>query len=135
MSFLDDMGQILVNESLGILNTNIFLGDRPETPDDVITLYEYAGTAPSFVGQTRSPGLQVTVRSEDYETGRTTIQTIYDFLDQIGDEQREDYAEGIEANGNWYLRFAPVQEPFPTGKDEKGRQTFIQNFIVTHRRD
>ena len=145
MSLLPDVVNILVNASpsLGLTGaTNLFYNKRPNEPDQVTALFRYAGVNQSFIGQTKAPGVQVTVRAEDtpggYDTAEALIISIGDYLSKIGDEQRQgatDFPEGIEVNGTWYLRFQPVQDAFPLGEDESGRQLFAQNFIVTHRRN
>ena len=135
MTFLADMAQIVENAGFGTQGTDLFYNETREDPDNVILLKEYAGEPPNHLAGTRSPGLQVSVRNTGNTTGRELIESIYNYLDLIGDPYHDDMPEGILINGTLYLKFKAVQEPFPLGpKDEKGRRTFVQNFIVTYGR-
>lgn len=132
MSVLTDIGTYLQSEGIGTLGTDIFLSQMPDTPDEAIALFEYAGNAPSRMGGNRQPGIQVRTRG-DYETARATIDDIYTLLSKIGNEYEDDAPEGVTINGTTYLHFQTVQEPFPLGPDDNGRHELAQNFIVTYR--
>lgn len=132
MPVLTDIGQYLQTNSIGALGTDLFLSQMPDSPDDAIALYEYAGNTPSRMGDNRRPGLQVKVRG-DYETARAKIDEIYTLLSKIGNEYEDDAPEGVTINGTTYLHFETVQEPFPLGVDDNGRHELAQNFIVTYR--
>ena len=132
MSLLTDIGDYLESNSIGIVNTDIFLSQVPDTPDDVVTVFEYAGNNPSKMADNRSPGLQIRTRSNSYETARAKIEDIYALLGEIGNEYNDTTAAGVEINGTLYLKFEVVQEPLPLGTDSKGRHELAQNFIVTY---
>jgi len=138
MTFLGDVGQLLQDNALGTLGTDLQLGEQPDTPDAVVTLGESAGLQFSALGYTRSPNLQVRTRSskaEGYAVARAKIESIFALLSLIGDEiNGGDNANGVTINGTKYLKFGAIQEPFPLGKDEKGRHQIAQNYIVTYYR-
>ena len=66
------------------VNGTITRGYMPDAPTDIVTLYEYAGRPPSRTldgNRTVKPGLQVVVRSSNYDTARAKLQQIEDVLD------------------------------------------------------
>ncbi len=132
---LDDIKAFLIAQDVpaGVVDADILLGSIPKNEDsDIIALYRSAGLQPSAVGDSRSPNVQVTTRSESSATATTKINEIFALLSLVGNPYRGDFAEGVTINDRFYARFQPVQDPFPLGdKDEKGRYTFAQNYIVT----
>lgn len=133
MSVLNDIGEYLQDNSIGTLGADLFLSQMPDTPDDVITIYEYAGNAPSKLGGNRQPGIQIRTRSASYEDARAKIDEVYTLLSKIGNEYEDDAPEGVTINGTTYLHFQTVQEPFEIGIDDNGRHELVQNFIATYR--
>lgn len=123
MSFLEDIFNILDTEQIGTRGENLFAAELPNKPDSCICLYEYAGKIPTHFANHRHPGLQIVVRNPNYLLGRAKIELIYGLLSTI---------EQIETQTKHYLKFAPVQEPTPLGKDAFNRHLFVQNFIVTY---
>lgn len=133
MSVLTDIGEYLQTNSIGTINTDLFLSQMKDAPDDAIAIYEYAGNQPSKLGGNRSPGIQIKTRSASYEDARAKIDDIYTLLSKIGNEYEDDAPEGVTINGTTYLHFETVQEPFSVGPDDNGRHILTQNFIATYR--
>lgn len=135
MPLLDDIKDFLVAQDVpaGVVAGDIFLGSIPKEEDgDIIALYRSAGLKPSMLGDTRSPNLQVSVRSLKSLTATTQINEIFTLLSSIGNEFENAFPEGVTINGRFYPRFDPVQDIFQLGdKDEKGRYIFVQNYIAT----
>ena len=134
MSMVKDIAELLESKGIGTVGTDIFYGQIPEKPDDIIGVFEYAGRPPSTLEQLDYPGLQIRARGEDYESVRSTMQIIQNLLIRIGDADDDEYREGILLNDTLYFRMAPVQGPFPLGRDLKERMDFVQNYYVTKRR-
>ncbi len=126
----DDMifDEIGTGTDYGTLGTNIFVNTKPATPDNLISVFGYAGRAPSVVhdcdGEGR-PGVQVWVRNTSAATARSTIESIFGELDGL---------TNITINGTYYLGIFANQHPEPMGKDENGRSEFSVNFSVIYRR-
>ena len=133
MSVLSDLGQYLEAQGIGTQAVDLFLSQVPDSPDDIVTIFEYAGNAPSKMGANRSPGIQIRTRSKSYADARQKINDVYLILSAIGDEFQDSAAEGVEINGTLYLHFETVQEPLPLGTDSKGRHELALNFIATYR--
>ncbi len=140
MSFLEDVKKIIEDEFATALPIAVDMAIMPASPpavEDIIIVSESQGLAPSNLGSSRMPNLQVRVRaSEDngYVAARANIDSVYELLTNIGNEFRSEFPEGYDVNGNHYSKFDAVQEPFPLKTDEKGRHELAVNFIVTYYR-
>jgi len=116
---LDDLSALLTTNGL----TDVYKSAMPDGPDEAICLYEYGG-----FGQVRmhdgvawrNPSIQTLVRSRDYQTARTKIETIYSLMSALVNQQ---------VGGTKVLHATPVQEPFPLGPvDAQGRVRLVVNF-------
>lgn len=121
---LDDIATLLQTEGLGTVGTTIFKGHRPPTPDQCLTLYQYAGNPPRLVQGARYeyPGLQVWARSQDPSLPISMLEAVIDALHGITDYQTA-YAR--------YLIFVARQSPEAMGQDDLGRTEYVVNFRVT----
>ncbi len=120
---LDDLGDYLETQSLGVVNTDIFLGNQPDKPDNCVTLFEYSGDPPDHSRDSRidRPGLQVIARNTSYVDGRQKLQQIQNLIDGLN---------GVTINGTRYISIFANQSPMPLGKDESGRMEWSQNYSV-----
>ena len=84
MNLLEQFGQYLIDNGFATaIGTDLFFDSRPNTPIEVITLYEFSG-GPSQIGvSAQDHSIQITIRSISRNTAQTSIQAIYNFLDQI----------------------------------------------------
>ena len=118
----------LASCGFGTVGTSIFTNVKPATPDNLVSVFGYAGSAPDWSHDTsgnRHPGIQVWVRNTNAATARTNTENIYNLLDGITNTTLSgNYFEGIFVNG----------DPIPMGKDENGRTEFSLNFSTTIRR-
>lgn len=125
---LDDIGGYLAANFIGALNSTIFLGDMPETPDDLVALFEYAGDPPDDTHDGRhyeNPGLQVRVRGTSYAATREKIADIENLLHTLANQS---------FGGTQYVFIRAVQSPFSMGRDQRKRIELVQSFIVTKAR-
>ena len=133
MPFLEDIADYLTAQDVTLVQgTKLFIGELPDSPDEVVAIFQYPGNPPSNLGDNRSPGLQVRTRSDNYSDALQLLEDIYDILDPIGDEFKDDAPQGATINGTFYLDFITQQEALPIGEDSKGRPEFTQNYIVTY---
>lgn len=113
---------------LGTVGTNIFVNTKPATPDNLISVFGYAGRAPERThdgsGNSR-PGIQVWVRNASAGTGRSTIESAFNALDGLSN---------TSLSGRYFLIVNALQSPEPMGKDENGRTEFSVNFSTIIRR-
>jgi hypothetical protein len=101
----------------------IFTGYLPDTPDDCIAVYDTSGRPSEFHGIDQ-PNFQIVVRDSSYSSAATTIQSIQDLLQ---------FTTNTTINGTFYLNISNLQSPFSTGRDEKGRIEFKQNYLTQKR--
>ncbi|MCK5128345.1 MAG: hypothetical protein KAQ68_00725 [Clostridiales bacterium] len=135
MSMVYDIAEFLENNGLGNVGVDIFCGDMPESPNNVIAVYQYAGKEYDNIAGLDYPGLQIRTRATDYEDAADKIALAESVLRSVGDELNDNLNEGVVINGSFYLRIAPVQSAFPLGRDESGRMEFAQNYYITLRRN
>lgn len=132
MSLVDDIKQLLINNNI---TTAIAKADMPDTPDDLICLFQYAGQNNITFDRITRPNLQIQIRSASYGFAMEEAERIQNILWQIGDEMNEsEYSGGVEINDMLYLVIEPVQSPFLLRKDEKERKIIIQNFRTVRRK-
>jgi len=72
MATLDEIGDYLEDYGAGVQGVDLFLGSRPEGPDNCLTVYEYPGGPPEYIQDSFAPvaervQIQVVARSGGYE--------------------------------------------------------------------
>lgn len=128
---LEELGDYLSTNGVGVQGTSLFLGYMPEEQGSVVqvALYETGGMGAAH-GMAPSPGLakaerprvQVVVRSTSYSAARLKADAVWKLLDGLGD---------VTLNGTRYLGVYAVQSPFLMGRDTQGRPLVACNFDVT----
>lgn len=116
-----DIAQILQTNGIGVLGTDIFLGQLPASPDNVVAVFEYAGEPPDLHWPGEYPGLQILVRNKSYEAGRQKIEQVKNILHGL--------AETV-VNNHRYLLIRANQSPAFLQRDENNRAIFVCNFRV-----
>ncbi len=122
---LDEIGNLLENNGIGIQGSSIFLGDMPgEGPDPLIAVYEYIGmpierTHTSKYDKSR---VQFQVRSLDYSVGKQKIMDVFFVIENVVNRVLD---------GTMYYRIEPIQAPTFLSRDEENRIIFIFNAQVT----
>ena len=121
---LEDIGQYLQSNAVGIVGTDIFYGYLPNSPDDCIVLFEYAGEPSEYAhdgSSVEKPGLQVRVRNVSYSSGRSKIDQIKNVLNLITNRV---------VGETFYLSIIANQSPIGLGRDTQGRSEFVINFSI-----
>lgn len=119
MSFLYDLATYLQTNGVGTLGTNLFYSYMPQSPDSCVAVLDGNGPAPDGYLPTQKPGIQIVVRSVDYETGTTKVDTIRALLQ----------AKTPGFIGSTYVFFMLLtSEDTHLGRDEAGRDAFSMNF-------
>jgi hypothetical protein len=127
-TFLSEIKARIV--SLGITGYGagqVFRGEMPNTPNKLITVYQYPGNAPElgfgFPGiQYDHPGLKVIVRGDptDMEGPSTVMEIIYRDLVTVQD---------TVLGSTRYLMIRANQQPFLDARDGNQRCIWSCNFI------
>ena len=120
---LADVATALQTAGVGTKGTDIFQGEKPATPDNLVALFEYGGSPPplTFTGtKLEEPGLNVWIRNKVYPAGREKAQAVFDAL----------HGNRIAATTGRILLMKANQSPEGMGKDESGRHEWVINFTV-----
>jgi len=128
MALLDDLGTYVDTNTSLTLGTDLFLSLMPDTPDNVVALYESTGgvVPVSTMGSTNlpqieRPELQVIVRNTSYSTGRTLANTLWELLTAVSNTTIE---------STLYHRIESTSSPFVFDRDDSRRVLFSCNFNV-----
>lgn len=127
---LDDIANLLQSKGIGTVNIDIFKGYKPDKPDNLVALFEYAGnTMELTMGKNdpviERPGLQVWVRNYLYPAGRAKIEQVVDALH--GEAE-------LTLDGDRYLLIRANQSPESMGMDANNRSEFVVNFSIIKER-
>jgi hypothetical protein len=128
MKIVEDIAAYLEAAGMETGGFRVYRYEMPDTPNDSICVYEYGGAAPRFSHSGmdyENQSVQIVVRSQLYQTARDRIEDIFLLLSSLVNFS---FAQKM------FLRFAPVQSPFPLGpKDNQNRHRMVVNFDVAVR--
>lgn len=133
-----DLAKRLETEGIGSLGlgtigpgagVGIFVGDEPPEPSESVTLYVYLGEPDDTLqgAPLDRCHVQVRCRSRGYEQCWALAQAVEKVLDRLGFSVPEAAGTGQSCEYLRILRIAPISE---LGKDEKGRQLMVQDYLV-----
>lgn len=125
---LEALAARLQSASVAIAGTDLFLGLMPNSPDECVALYEYAGAQPLEVmvdnaATLERPSVQVMTRAgrNDYPTARALMVAVRDALTQITNET---------ISGETFLRVSQISSINALGVDENDRPRFTLSLQV-----
>lgn len=106
--------------------TNLFKSLLPPTPDAAVALYEYPGAPGTYTyggtgASPERPKVQIVARATTYSSARSTLESIYTFLDG---------KTGLTLSGVSYLGIFAIQAPFAVERDSNNRELVACNFEV-----
>lgn len=111
-----DIKTVLVSDGV---TTPIYIGSEPASPDEVITLYNLAGDAPSPKFLLDFPGLQVRSRANAYTTAYDNLLEVFNLL--LG---RAAFTESTTR----YTGIIALTNIFEIGTDSNDRRILACNF-------
>lgn len=118
-----DVKDLLVAAGIGAFggtaNWAIYIGSEPDTPNNVITLYDTPGTAPNPKFRLDEPRFQVRVRSHNYNDG---FQKAIEVSAQLQGLPSQTF------NGTRYEGIWVVLETNFLKADDEGRSIFVTTF-------
>lgn len=120
----EEITSLLQAYGAAVSGVDFFFGAIPDTPNDVVGVYEYGGEPPLTAKGRALPvnelaRFQVLTRSAGYATGKARAETVHRIL--IGFSGA---LLGVE-----YARIAALQSaPFFLDRDDKGRFRFACNY-------
>ena len=124
---LDDIGAYL--QGVGLVSTGwtLSLGDIPDTPDQVISVFETGGWPFDTMNREQDKvSFQLRVRGarNDYTTPRAKWQACFDAL-----QDADQYNQPVYLGGYFIIQ-SMHSGPEPPQFDTEGRKNFIANFKV-----
>lgn len=120
MSLTADMKTLIPSGAAA--SAAVFRGDMPDTPDNLVCLFQTGGGDPSHSFSAREfeePSFQVMIRNKSFDTAISKAEAVKDALDGQTD---------LTINGNTYLSIFLQGDILPLGKDAKNRQAVSINF-------
>jgi len=125
---LEALAARLQADGVATTATDLFIGMMPNSPDECLAIYEYAGETPMEVmidnaATLERPSVQVMSRAgrNDYPTARTLIESARDSLTAIVNET---------ISGETFLRVHPLSSINALGVDENERPRFTLSLQV-----
>lgn len=109
---------ILTDEGI---TQDIYIGEQPDEPNTVITIYDTGGRDSNPKWRIDYPEVQIRVRDESYETAYSIITDIRGKI--LG-------KESIVKGDYIYVGFYTLGEIIAMPKDDKRRSAFVLNFNI-----
>lgn len=100
---------------------DIFIGEQPDEPNTVITIYDTGGKESNPKWRIDYPEIQVRVRDESYTTAYSIISDIRGKI--LG-------KESIVKGDYIYVGFYTIGDIIAMPKDDKRRSSFVLNFSI-----
>lgn len=109
---------------LSTIESSIYIGSKPNAPDNLICLYHTGGFSPINLHSgdaIRQPTFQIIVRDVNYSNAYTRAEAII---------QRLNGVVNTKINYNDYINISLYNDIFPLGRDDNGRTQLSINFKV-----
>lgn len=125
MSTLTELGDFFIENGVGDVDT-VFLGSRPDSPDEIWAIYQYPGGAPEYVQDSHSPNvehvqIQVVARAKRYEVADLMAARAWILLSPI---------TNTVIGGTKYRSIRPNQSPSTMGRDTNDRLLVFFNASI-----
>lgn len=124
---IDDVRKYLIAESDSFTTSNTKKSFMPDTPNNLVCLYDTGGAEPSRDIPTGDPTFQIIVRNESYAAAHALAQEIVTLLHQKRN------LELVEGETYFYYIYL-MGEAGHIGRDSKGRDEFSINFLCKIKR-
>jgi hypothetical protein len=118
---IDDVADYLASNGVGTVATDIFVGFLPEEPNNCVAVLDTGGSTPDAYIPTKSATFQVLVRSENYDVGKTKLNTIRELLHRKTNSN-------LGTGSNYLFYILAMSEGGHIGREENGLDTFSINF-------
>ena len=125
MSLLEDVSLRLENQGRGTRGTNIFIGRQPDSPDNLIIVWELMGQAPyNTMGPSgtapyvKRPRFLVQIRNTSYADAQTLADQVYSDLHWLTGT----------IGSTRYMLIRALNQPYSVGEDENRRAQLACNY-------
>lgn len=125
----EDIKDMLVEAGIGLtFAQNLFIGQEPARPDNVVTLFDGPGAPPQLTmeygKQMDLPSINVRVRNASYPAAMALGYSIYAYLSGRANTPK---------NGAFYGLIQPIDSPMLIDWDENNRCRVVFNLEIYRR--
>ena len=120
-NLITEVAQYLAAQGLGTVGTNIFYSYAPDNEVTGLYVMDTGGPQPDKYLPTKEPTFQVFIRAEDYNTGKTLLDSVRSALHQQKNVR-------LVANQTYFYFILAVSEGGHIGRNESGFDEFSMNF-------
>jgi len=113
--------KIIENAGIATFANDLFVGEEPTDPDNVITVYDTGGEPPDEAGAADNPSVMIRIRNNNYLGGFEKASDIKDLLWFNNSH--------FDLNGVRLIYFL-LGDINSLGKDSNGRYVFTINFRI-----
>ena len=110
----------LEEEGIGAFGEDLYVGTRPSSPINCVTLYDTGGFIPRK-DTTSDPTVQIITRNKSYPLANEKALGVHDLL-------KEKYNFWLVNDEIWVLQSEAQGEPGRIGRDENGNYLFSANY-------
>jgi hypothetical protein len=116
-----EIADYLESQSIGTVGTDIFIDAMPDSPNDMVVVYNTGGFEPDIDVAIEHPTFQITTRSESSATAYAKAEAIKALL-------HLKYNVTLEVDGIYYYFILMMNGINNLGRDEKNRIEYSINF-------
>lgn len=124
MTFIEEIAAKLQTAGVGTVATDIFIGDQPPSPDNLVLLVETSGQEPNKEIPITKPTFQVIIRNSSYGAGRAKATSAFNALHQLANADLGD---------NYVFYVLATSDVGYIGRDENNRHEWSINFRAERR--
>lgn len=122
MPVTTDIAAYLQTQGIGIVDTDIFIGEMPGSPDTCCSVFTYGANAPSLVHNGEYPSIQVRCRGK---TEALALAKAYAVMKALHRKVE------ITINGHLYHFIGANASPTSLGRETgRARWLYVDNFTV-----
>lgn len=123
---ITDLATYLTTQTDLVLGTSLYLSYQPESPDEVVAIYDTGGVEPDRYLPTADPTVQILVRAGDYQTAHDRAHELASILHGLTNQTIGDY----------YIYYIfLLGEPAHLGRDKRDRDEYTLNLHLKIRRN
>lgn len=122
MGYLEAIADYLQTKGIATLDTNLYIGYLPSSPDTALAIIPTAGYAPESKLAYDKPTIQLFARGVLFTQGYNLLEAVYNVLQSLGSK---------DISGIHFVDITAIQsKPVTLGRDEQDRSLFSQNYLV-----
>lgn len=128
MTVLQELGTYLQTQSIGTLNTDMFLTKLPVSPNNCVGILDTGGQSSDSHFPSKNLTFQIIVRNTSYDTAMNKAIAIRELLHTNDDTLA--YNTILTAGVTKVMRGEAIQEPYNLGQDKNGRYEISTNYSL-----